>query len=75
LYLLYTLDATLGYHVRVYIGYNAPSNDGEERTGHGDDNESSFDGNVGGTSKKSSIGSKNRWVDGRVGYTLPPLLN
>jgi hypothetical protein len=55
----------------VYIGYNAPRNEGEERMGH-DDSASSLDGSTGGTSKKSSIGSKNRWVGGSVGYTVTP---
>lgn len=57
--------------MRVYIGYNAPRNEGEERMGH-DDSASSLDGSTGGTSKKSSIGSKNRWVGGSVGYTVTP---
>jgi hypothetical protein len=41
-------DVSLGYHVRVYIGYNAPSTD-EERM---NDSEISVDRSIGGLSEK-----------------------
>lgn len=59
-----TLNGTLGYHVRVYIGCSVPSNEGGERMGYDDDSASSLDGSTGGTSKKGGIRSENRWVGG-----------